>query len=777
MRATATLVLALLLVAGPFAAAAQQPPPQGSRQQGMPPAETPHRIPKATSPIKVDGVLDEPAWGSALRLELPYEVSPRENIDAHTRTEAYLSYDDTHFYAAFRAHDPAPQAIRARLTDRDTAFADDFVGIILDTFNDERRGVEFFVNPMGVQMDLVVDDLGVGEDSSWDAIWDSAGRLTEEGYLVEMAIPYTSLRFQRGASEQTWGVDLVRVYPRDRRYLFAMSTRDRNVNCYLCQVSKLVGFEGATPGRNIEITPTVTAQRTDEIDSFPDGKLGSGDPRYEGGVTAKWGITPNLTMAGAVNPDFSQVEADAAQLNVNEQFALFFPEKRPFFLEGADFFETPLSAVYTRTVADPEWGAKLTGKEGRHAIGAFVAQDDRINLVFPGSQGSDGTSLNQEATDGVLRYRRDVGTNSALGGLLTARNGDDYENLVVGVDTLLRPRPTDSIRFQALMSRTSYPDQIAIDFGQPEGSFTDRAIYSSFRHATRNWSASAGYTDIGREFRADLGFMPQVGYRQPIVGGAYYWIGETGDWYSRIEAGGDYDETVDKDGRLIEREFEGFVTVSGPMQSFMLLGTGQRLRGFRRDLFHQQFVNAYAEFRPTADLYLALDGGISQRVDFAFEDPNDLDAARQGDELRVEPSLRYDMGRRVRLNLSHLYRRLKIDEGRLFGANLSQMRLAYQLNLRTFVRAILQYADVKRGLELYPLCADPSSPSCRLVRRERELFTQLLFSYKINPQTVLFLGYSDNQLGREDPQAGLEEASLTRTDRTFFFKVGYAWLL
>ncbi len=239
---------------------------------------SPYEIPRASTAIQIDAILDEPAWQNALRLELNYEIRPAENVKPKVRTECLLVFDNDQLYAAFRAFDPNPSAIRGRLSDRDRAFSDDFVGLVLDTFNDERRAFEFFVNPVGVQMDLVQDDVSGNEDESWDAIWSSAGRVTDEGYIVELAIPYTSLRFQRGEGKQTWGLDIVRVYPRDHRYLIALSPRDRATSCYLCQVAKVQGFEGATPGRNIELSPTVTAIRTDELDDFPNGNFKDGNP-------------------------------------------------------------------------------------------------------------------------------------------------------------------------------------------------------------------------------------------------------------------------------------------------------------------------------------------------------------------------------------------------------------------------------------------------------------------------------------------------------------------
>jgi len=745
--------------------------------------KTLHRIPQATSGVVVDGRLDEPVWESALRLELPYEVNPGDNLSAAVRTEALLTYDGSHFYAAFKAGDPSPSTIRARLTDRDTAFQDDFVGVVVDTFNDERRAFEFFVNPVGVQMDLVVDDVAGSEDSSWDAIWESAGSLTPEGYMVEISIPFTSLRFQRGDGDQVWGIDLVRVYPRDRRFLFAMNPRDRNISCYLCQVAKVAGFSGAEPGRNLEITPTLTVIRTDQRSDnlntlpgppgpnfFPHTELKKRNPEPDLGLTVKWGVTPNLIMSGAANPDFSQVEADAAQLDVNEQFALFFPEKRPFFLEGADFFETPLQAVYTRTVADPGWSVKLSGKEGKNVMGAFVARDDRTNLLFPGSQGSSGDSLEQEATAGVLRYRRDVGKNSALGGLVTARAGEDYFNGVAGVDALIRGTPKDTIRFQALGSETSYGDTVAKTLDLAEGDFTGHALSARYSHYARMGGIWAFYRDLGADFRADLGFVPQVDIRAPEIGAERIWWGDPNDRFSRIAVSGNWDQTTDQAGNLIERETEAYLNLSGPKQSFLSIGGRHRIRAFQEAAFDQGFVNLFFEMWTTRNLYWYLEGGVSKRIDFAFIDPNDAGATRQGDEIRLKPFLRYNLGRHVRLEASHELRSLGIDGGTLFRANLSQVRLAYQLSVRAFLRAIVQYGDVSRETALYPECVDdPAGEPCPFVPETRDLFAQLLFSYKINPQTALFVGYTDSKLG-------LEDVDLLRTDRTFFFKVGRAWV-
>jgi hypothetical protein len=729
-------------------------------QEAQEAEKPPYRIERAAGPITVDGMLDEPAWQRAASIELAYETRPAENLPPPVQTQLLITYDDDLLYVAFRAHDPDPSAIRAHLTDRDTAFSDDFVGIALDTFNDERRAFEFFVNPLGVQMDMFMDDVSGNEDDSWDAIWASAGRITEEGYNVEISIPWSSLRFPRAEGEQTWGFDAIRYYPRTQRHRLSVHPIDRNITCYLCQESKMTGFAGITPGRNIEVTPTYTAGRNDQREDSPGEPLVQGDFDSDFGVTGKWGITPNLTFNAALNPDFSQVEADAAQLDINTQFALFFPEKRPFFLEGADFFDTPIDAVFTRNVADPAWGVKLTGKEGANAIGLFVARDDRTNLILPGSQGSDAASLDRfQSSDAVVRYRRDLGASSTVGVLLTGREGDDYSNRVGGLDGLYRVNDSNSVRFQVLESRTEYPsilldDPDYADLDLPRGTIDGRAVRVNYDYNSRDWTGYAEYQDIGRGFRADMGFLPKVDYTFLLAGLRRKWYGDPGEKITQILLGGDWDRTEDQSGQLLEQEAEVLFEINGPRQSFFSLDVGRRRRFFNGRTFDETFSNTYFEVEPTGNLFLGLFMRFSDEIDFAN--------TRPGRVLQLEPSIRWDMGRHLRARVSHVFQRLEVDAGRLYTANLTQSSLIYQFNVRTFVRAILQYTDIQRTVGLYD---DPED-----VEASTEgLFSQLLFSYKLNPQTVLFVGYSDDL-------AGNERIDLRRESRALFLKVGYAWL-
>ncbi len=471
----------------------------------------PHVVPKIDDQIRIDGLLDDPGWKEALVLEIGVEVRPGENIPAPVRTQVSICFNDRMLFAAFRAFDPNPGAIRARYSDRDRLWNDDWVALVLDTFNDERRSFEFYVNPLGIQADSI-ETGNEGGGPQWDAIWDSAGRIDGEGYVVEIAIPFSSLRFQPTGGEQTWGFDAVRNYPRLVSHVIGLFPRDRSNNCYLCQADKIRGFSGASPGRALEFDPTISAIHSEERDPFPDGSFHEVDSTIEPGLTARWGVTPNLNLSATINPDFSQIETDAAQLDINTQFSLFYPEKRPFFLEGFDYFQTPLNAIYTRTLANPIWGVKVAGKIGPSAIGFFSVRDEVTNLLFPATEGSSSTQWDAQSTGTVFRYRHDIGASSTIGALITDREGDGYFNRLYGADLDLRFTPKDTLLLQVLESKTKYPLHIAEDHDQPESVFDGRAIDFLYAHQTRSHEIYAKYP------WDQPGFSGRSGIRSAIPG-------------------------------------------------------------------------------------------------------------------------------------------------------------------------------------------------------------------------------------------------------------------
>ena len=503
------------------------------------------------------------------------------------------------------------------------------------------------------------------------------------------------------------------------------------------------------------MVPTLTASRTDVRDELPDGPLVAGGLDTELGVTARWGMTPNLTLSGAVNPDFSQVEADARQLDINEPFALFYDEKRPFFMEGADFFNTPMDAVYTRMIRDPAWGVKLTGKEGSHTIGGYIVQDDVTNIVVPGSQGSSGTSLEADNLSTVLRYQHDVGNRHTLGALITDREEThDYNNRIAGLDGDFRISEQDRITLQLLGSRLSTPTTSPLRSSSLTRASKISRPNSIYEHQTRTLSWWGVYSDVGTDFRADLGFMPRVDYRFGEVGANYAWNATATSWYSKIDLELKLNHSEDQTGILLDEEAEVQLTIQGPLESFVEVQPSHRREGYGGKEFEMNGLALLAQ--PQAEPQPAsLDRPGGRRAGRLHQRP------ASGDAVNVDLGLVYRLGRHLRIEVENLHETMGVDRGWLYRANIAQLEGTWQLNVRTFIRAILQHVAYDYNAELYE---DGRSSS-----ESEELFAQLLFSYKLNPRTVVFVGYSEDSRG----DSGYD---LTTASQSVFAKLGYAWV-
>jgi hypothetical protein len=719
------------------------------------------QIPHSTLDLQVDGVLDDAIWREALAVPLTVETWPRENAVPEVETTVYIVENGDQLMIAFDARDPDPESIRAYLRDRDSAFNDDFVGVVLDTFNDERRAFEFFVNPLGVQMDLIQDDVNRNESESWDAIWDSSGIITTTGFTTEMAIPFSQLRFPSTEGDQTWGIDMLRFRPRDQRVRMSNNPQDRNRSCYLCQFGKYTGFANAEPGKALEVVPTLTATQSD---SLPVGgvagqPLERGDLETEAGLGVKWGITPDLTLDLTVNPDFSQVEADVPQLQENTQFALFYPESRPFFLEGLEYYTTPLQTVFTRTVADPDAGAKFTGRTGKNTIGVFATDDVVTNLLFPGPTGSTNRSLTQSNDAFVGRFTRGFGTASQFGALITTREGDGYSNQVAGFDGRYFAGDNHTFRFQFLDSRTEYPAQVVADlattdFAQPTGEFDGDALRLEYRYGSRNWFGQYGHQELDPNFRADSGFISRVDIVQDWFEVQRTWFGNGAAWYNEIGVGLEGERVDDTNGRLLEENLQPAFFVQGPLQSFMRIGVGPSREYWNGQVYEKQGGFMFGQIRPRSGLNFNMQISYAEQIDYTN--------SRLADQRRFQPQVDWNATRHLLVRLRYTDNRLSAKDGpTIFDAALVDLRLTWQFNVRSFVRFTMQSQDIERNVWLYddPL-TDPKTET---------LASQLLYSYKLNPQTVLFAGYSDNLI--DDNLTG----EMEQTGRAVFLKLSYAW--
>ena len=750
-RASIWSLASMCLCCASLAAQEARTTARGSRPPARP---VPVTVQVATSTIELDGVLNEGAWADANAIPLPWEVAPGNNTPARLDTDCRVTFDDRNLYFGCRATDDDIGAIRAFLTDRDDIGGQDQIGLMIDPFQDQRRGFAFVVSPLGVQSDFVFVR-GEGNDA-WDAIWDAEAQVTEGGYTVEAAIPFKSLRFPAGGDVQSWNFYFWRIWPRSQLVSLRSVPNDQADQCALCQLGTATGFHSMSAGSNFEVTPTVTAQRSDARTAPSSSSLTRGEVDDQYALDARWSVTSDLTLNATVNPDFSQVEADAAQLQANQQFALFFAERRPFFLEGAEFFETPLQAVFTRSIADPSFGAKLTGKVGGWAVGGLLARDETTNLIFPGSRSSSSGQLDQGATMALGRVRRDVGGSHTIGGLVTAREGTGYHNRVVGVDARVQVVGPLTASGQVLRSETQYPADVASTYSQPTNSFAGTAAAARVDFETRNWWGRFAADRLDADFRADAGFVTgadQRGYDWRIQ--RKWWLENT-KGLTRFAIMGGAGHRDDNSGRPLNNFVFTAVSLQGAMQSSISLNPDYFQHSYEGQRFYVPRLNVIMNVQPTAR--------IESGAFLQFGQDLDFNNARNSGLVRLGPWIDFRIGHQTNLEFDYTFKRLTYEGQRVFREQIGEVKALYYLSRRAYARVLVQIRDLVRDPALY---RDP------VTEGQTTVATQLLFSYKLNPQSVLFVGYSDDSIDERentDPSLGL-----VRMTRAFFFKLSYAW--
>lgn len=712
------------------------------------------RIPLLQDGIVIDGKLDDVAWQGALVQEIAYDIQPGDNTPAPAKTIVRIGYTADALYVAFHAMDPDPSKIRAHLRDRDAMFNDDWVGVFLDTFNDHRRGYELVANPLGVQGDIIRDEANSDnqEDSSWDGLWQSAGQLTAEGYDVEFRIPFSTLRFPTGGGEQRWGIALFRSWPRDKRHQMASGKVPRDSNCFECEWGKYEGFAGARQGNNLEIVPTLTMGKSQSRDAAGEAWK-SGDTSIEPGVDVSWSPSPAMTLNATINPDFSQVETDQLQLSINDSFALFYQEKRPFFLEGADYFNSQFNVLYTRQIADPDYGLRVTGRTGSGAYGAIVARDASTLVLVPGVLGSGFEQLDQKADVAVGRYRYDFNTHFSVGAIGTFRQGDDYSNNVAGVDARWQ-QGAHTATAQVLHSQSEYPARIVDDYKDELGDDArpaGNAWRAEYAFSNRDWNFDTWHEDIDPGFRADLGFMGQVGYDKSLVGGGHSWYRDD-KAFNRINVYGDFDVTHRFDGQLLEREWEAQVSMQGPKQSSMALHGMTRVRFWQGALFDESYIDVNGNFRPTGNLQLGAYAQVGTMLD--------LNAARTGRRTQLEVWGNANVGRGIAVDWDVMRQRLRRDGGTAFTASVVNAGGSWQFDPRQRLRLTLQGSEVQRDPALYVDAVNETA---------RDWAAQMVYSYKVNPRTVVYAGASYGAFMDD------ENPDLFGNTRNVFVKVTYGF--
>ena len=723
--------------------------------------------PRVDAEISIDGALDEPVWAQAARLSGFSQYQPSDGRPAEERTDVLVWYGPDAIYFGVHAFDRDPSSIRATMADRDNIDRDDSITIYLDTFNDHRRAFFFAVNPLGAQQDGVYSEGqfnagqqrgGGKEDKSPDYQYDSKGRLTPDGYTVEIRIPFKSLRYP-GAPSQTWGINFKRKI--QRTGYEDTWTDARRVSSFLAQAGRLVGLHDLHRGVVTEVQPFVTGANDGAIDSS--GAFARGGTLGSGGVNARFGFT-NVSLDATANPDFSQVESDAGLVTINQRFALFYPEKRPFFLEGIELFSTPNQLVYTRQIANPAAGAKVTGKFGRVGVAYLTAVDDT----------SGGHALFN-----VARVRRDLGTSSVAGVTLTDREEDGAFNRVLAADARM------------VFAKLYYV------LGQIGGSWNDTGTSTrsspiwtaEFDRTAPRWGFNYKLNGIGESFVSRAGYVP----RNNIVDGH---LMNRLSYYGKPGAAVEEVTTFFGPSRIWRyAQFGHASPIEGhdSIRATVTLRGGWELQASpTRDYFVFDPVD-YAGYGLGGSLAYELPHGVDNlfAASFSVKTPTwqrlnaEVDVTRgavaifpeasEGRQrqwsatlgVRPTPSIRIDFTT-VRSDITRA-----IDESLFARTTLPRLKIEYQPRRSLFFRMVTEYRSQRQAAlldaERRPIYIDGvvAGP-----QRFRGVRMDWLVSYEPTPGTAAYFGYGT---ALEQPEEPLEilRPGFRRASDAFFVKLAY----
>lgn len=782
-RLLASLTFLLLATA----AAAQSPATYDGRSR-----RTDVPIPRLAADLRIDGSLDEPAWQQAALLTGFSQYLPVDGRPADDPTEVLVFYTATAIHFGIRAREAHGPVVRGTLADRDNIGADDHIQILLDTYNDDRRALLFAVNPLGVQQDGVQSEgtdpsqsaggrFDGSVDISPDFAFDSHGRLTPWGWEVEVRIPFKSLRYQ-AADPQQWGLQIKRI-TQHSGHEDTWTPAVRANASFLVQGGHLTGLTGMQRGLVLEIDPELTSSLAGSRRDDADESWHYGSPRTELGGNLRWGISSDLTLNATINPDFSQVETDVGQVTVNERFPLFFPEKRPFFLDGLEQYDTPSQLIYTRQLRDPVAGIKLTGKRGATAFAYLGAVDDR-RFSFDGDHAP---------VFNLLRVRRDFGSSSTVGIVHTDRIEGSGYNRVSGADARIVWR---KIWFSQVQVAGAWTKDASGDTRRGElwqVVFADRT--------GRAYGNRFALNGVSRDFETRSGFVPRTGIIDGMMANRFSFYGRPDALVQQLTTFitvqpvwhyEDFPRTGTSENefaqqflaslrggwsararwsnqhlRFDEEFYEGYRVASGV--DTIALGRPRSLYGL--------WSGSAGISTPSRALTLSLDAGYGSGVIFPEA------AEGRGRTLNLSAEWRPTAALRVQTSVVHQELERARDGSRFSTATIPRIRTEYQFSRSVFLRYIGQYVaedraplvDARSGLPLLPspLGEAVFGPSGADV--VNEFRNDVLFSYKPTPGTVFFVGYGASLT---EPDAfALSRDRLRRTADGFFLKASYRYRL
>ncbi|MCX6170791.1 MAG: DUF5916 domain-containing protein [Ignavibacteriales bacterium] len=699
--------------------------------------------------FEIDGKLDNPVWLNAKPIEINYEVTPGDNTPAPQKTIVRALYDDKYIYFGFQCFDTNPEQIRANISERDKMYQDDWVFVGIDTYGDYQKSYEFVVNPYGIQGDLGA--ILNNEDSSLDWIWFAKASRNGKGWTAEMAIPFSSLSFPN-TDVQNWRINVLRTIPRASRTQLSWVPFDRNIPGIMSQAGYLDGLKNIHQGSSIELLPYAMGQELGKL-SDPDNpnagiKFDSFQSRIGGGI--KYSPSPDFSLDAVLNPDFSQIESDAAQISVNTTFALSYPEKRPFFLIGRELLMN--SMYYSRSINDPLAAARINGKSGSLSYIFMTAYDRNTVFVIPGEERSNtvGTHLKSLANIGRLRY--DIGNESYIGTQMMTRDLSGGHNYVLGIDWNYKFWENWYFSGEGFLSQTKELNDLDAlnstrQFGRTSFNaafngeeYSGNGIHLNLSHSSRNYNFNLTFNNFSPTYQTYNGLFDQNGYRQVYMGHEYDFY-PTGSFIDFGSLGFNSEMRSDFYGVKKEQFIQTYssLTLKGQtnLNASYLLVNDENFHGIWFYGIHRFNVNINS--RPINEIALSISSSFGK---FIYR--SDSPEMGVGHNLDVSLTLKPTS----QLNLSFDYARARLSSEAtkelFYDGNIYRAVLVYQFNPEFFFRTILQYDSFAKAYQVYPL-----------------------FSYKLSAFTTFYAGATSDYLNYEGTYG------IKNVDQQYFVKIQY----
>ena len=729
------LALALCLaLAGGAALPAQSGKPavaQAAAPKAQPRSD--YRVPLVTEGLRLSDFagMEPRAELKSKLLEISgfIQNTPSDGKPATEETEVWLAHTKSTLYFVFICHDRQPGLIRGHLARRENVLKDDNVSVLLDPFQDRRTGVLFTVNPVGVQADAAWSEAN-GPDYSYDQVWDSEGQVTREGWMALMAIPFRSLRFHADGGD--WGVVFMRNFPRNSESDF-WPRISANVTGVLSQEGTLHGIEGVTGSHNVQINPYVLGQNERTLETLDPLNPYISSRHLEGtaGGEVKAILKDSMVFDGTINPDFSDVESDQPQFTVDQRYPVYFPELRPFFLENANYFGTPINLVYTRNIVHPEYGVRATGKI-RHTNIGMIAIDDRE----PGETVSPGDPLyKKRAAIAVGRVSQDLGKGSSIGVIYADEEFGQGWNRVGGID--FTARITD--RWTALGQWVESSTKGTVDSGTPASYAAGPASNFQVVRNGHAFNLYSGYQDFSAGFQTQLGFIQSSNLRSDQTHITYQWFPK----HSVIQSFGletNQNIAFDHQGNRVYHysTFDPFVLLPrniviapiggensdtlGPQDGYSLTQNRNFTENFGG------FVVRGAPFPQLNFNIVAIRGGNVNYNPVAGQAPSLMDQQDMQALITVQPLRQLTMDNTYLLDRDH-----SVADGALvYESQVFRTKVNYQFTRAFSARAIVEYDST---------LANPAETS---LLRTKQVQTQALLTWLPHPGTAVYIGYNND---------------------------------